>query len=594
MADTTRARLERLLDERILILDGAMGSMLQRYQLAEADFRGARFEAHGKDLRGNSDLLSLTRPDVVREIHDAYLDAGSDLIETNTFTATAIAQADYDLSHLAYELNLVSARIAREAADARNALTPDKPRFVLGSMGPLNRTLSLSPDVNDPGYRAVSWEEVVDAYREQVRGLLDGGVDAILLETIFDSLNAKAGIYAIHTELEARGVDVPLMISVTITDASGRTLSGQTLEAFLLSIEHAGALTVGLNCALGGREMRPFMEEVARLAPVRVCCYPNAGLPNAFGGYDETPDDTAGFLAEYADAGWLNAAGGCCGTTPDHIRAIARALAGKRPRALPEATPHTGLPRFAGLEPLVLRPDANFTMIGERTNVTGSKRFAKLILAGQFDEALAVARDQVEGGANILDVNMDEGLLDAVAAMRRFLLLLASEPDIARIPVMVDSSRFEVLRAGLECLQGKAVVNSLSLKEGEAAFLAQAREVRRFGAAVVVMCFDETGQAVTVDDKVRIASRAVRLLTEEVGFPATDIIIDPNILAIATGIEEHDDYAVAFIEATRRIKAACPGVSISGGVSNLSFSFRGNDVVREAMHAAFLYHAIAA
>ena len=586
--------LESALDQRILVLDGAMGSMLQRHRLTEADFRGARFAAHGKDLRGNSDLLNLTAPAVVSGIHEAYLAAGADLIETNTFTATAIAQADYDLSELAYELNVAGARLAREAADRWTAKDPARPRFVLGSIGPLNRTLSLSPDVNDPGFRAVTFAEVTESYAEQARGLLDGGVDALLVETIFDTLNAKAAIFAIEGVFEARGARVPVMISVTITDASGRTLSGQTLEAFLVSVEHARPLTIGINCALGGREMRPFVEELARLSRFRMLVYPNAGLPNAFGGYDETPETTAAVLREFAELGWVNAVGGCCGTTPEHIAAAVEAVRGLSPRPLPTAYPHAGLSRYAGLEPVVVRPDANFMMIGERTNVTGSKRFEKLIKSGQFDEALRVARDQVEGGANVLDVNMDEGLLDGVATMRRFLNLVAAEPDIARVPVMVDSSKFEVIEAGLECLQGKAIVNSISLKEGEAQFLAQARRVRRYGAAVVVMCFDESGQAVTVSHKVQIAERAYRLLIDQAGFEPTDIIVDPNILAIATGIEEHADYAIAFIEATREIKRRCPGVKISGGVSNLSFSFRGNDTVREAMHACFLYHAIQA
>jgi len=589
-----RTQLERIMDERILIVDGAMGTMLQRFSLTEADFRSERFADHPGDLKGNNDLLVLTRPDVVREVHDAYLAAGADLIETNTFSSTVIAQADYGLSHLAYELNVAAARVAREAAESFTARDPSRPRFVLGAMGPLNRTLSLSPDVNDPGFRAVTFDECVAAYAEQARGLLDGGAHVLLIETVFDTLNAKAAIYAVLQVQDERDLDVPVMISVTITDQSGRTLSGQTLEAFLLSVEHARPLTVGLNCALGGREMRPFVEEIARLSPVRVCCYPNAGLPNAFGGYDETPSITASFLREFAEQGWLNAAGGCCGTLPEHIEAIAEALAGVAPRPLPTRWPHQGLTRLSGLEPCVLRPDANFTMIGERTNVTGSKRFARLIKAGQFEEALAVARDQVEGGANILDVNMDEGLLDAPTVMHRFLNLLASDPDISRVPVMVDSSRYEVLETGLRCLQGKSVVNSISLKEGEEAFLAQAREIRRFGAAVVVMCFDEEGQAAAAADKVRIAERAYRLLVDEAGFDPSDIIIDPNVLAIATGIEEHDRYALDFIEATTEIKRRCPGVKISGGVSNLSFSFRGNDVVREAMHAAFLYHAIRA
>jgi 5-methyltetrahydrofolate--homocysteine methyltransferase len=589
-----RPPLESLFETRIPVLDGAMGTMLQRYKLGEADFRGERFLTHPKDLRGNSDLLSLTRPDVVRAIHEAYLEAGADLIETNTFTATTIAQADYDLQALAYELNVAGARLAREAADAFTARTPERPRYVLGSIGPLNRTLSLSPDVNDPGYRAVTFDEVCAAYSEQVEGLIDGGADGLLVETIFDSLNSKAAIVAIEDVFVRRGTRLPVMISVTITDLSGRTLSGQTLEAFLVSLAHARPLTIGINCALGGREMRPFVEELARLSPFRIMIYPNAGLPNAFGGYDETPEMTAAILREFADNGWVNAAGGCCGTSPDHIRAIVKALDGVAPRALPTDTPLQTTSCYAGLEPYIIRAETNFTMVGERTNITGSKKFEKLIKNENYDEALSVARQQVEGGANIIDVNMDEGLIDGVAAMTRFLNLIASEPDIARVPVMVDSSKFEVIEAGLKCLQGKAIVNSISLKEGEETFLRQARRVRQFGAAVVVMCFDEQGQAVTVEHKVAIAERAYRLLTEVAGFPPHDIIFDPNILAIATGIDEHDDYAVAFIEATRLIKQRCPGVRISGGVSNLSFSFRGNDTVREAMHACFLYHAIAA
>jgi len=591
---TQKPTLESLLNDRILILDGAMGSMLQRHRLQEADFRGERFKDHHKDVRGNSDLLNLTKPEVVREIHELYLAVGADMIETNTFTSTTIAQADYELEHLAYELNVAGARLAKEAVDAYTAKDPSKPRYVLGSLGSLNRTLSLSPDVNDPGYRAVTFDQVKAAYGEQIRGLLDGGVDAILFETIIDTLNLKAGLVALDEIFEERGTRVPLLISVTMTDASGRTLSGQTLEAFLVSVEHANPLTIGINCALGGREMRPFVEELARLSRFRMMIYPNAGLPNAFGGYDETPAMTAEVLREFADLGWLNAAGGCCGTTPDHIGALVEAVRGVKPRPLPTTWPHKGLSHFAGLEPLVLRPDANFMMIGERTNITGSKKFEKLIKENRFDEALQVARDQVEGGANVIDINMDEGLIDGVNAMTRFLNLIASEPDIARVPVMVDSSKFEVIEAGLKILQGKGIVNSISLKEGEAKFLAQAAIVRRFGAAVVVMCFDEQGQAVDAAHKVSIAERSYKLLTERAGFDGTDIIFDPNILAIATGIEEHANYAVEFIEATREIKRRCPGAKISGGVSNLSFSFRGNDTVREAMHAAFLYHAIAA
>jgi len=594
MTASTRPPLESLFATKIPVLDGAMGSMLQRYKLTEKDFRGERFADHPKDLRGNSDLLSLTRPDVVREIHDAYLDAGADMLETNTFTATTIAQADYDLAHLAYELNVAGARLAREAADAFTAKDPSRPRYVLGSIGPLNRTLSLSPDVNDPGYRAVTFDEVRIAYTEQIEGLIDGGSDGLLIETVFDTLNSKAAIVAVEEVFEKRGMRLPVLISVTITDLSGRTLSGQTVEAFLLSVAHANPLTIGINCALGGREMRPFVEELAKLSPFRIMVYPNAGLPNAFGGYDETPAMTAEILREFAELGWLNAAGGCCGTTPDHIRAVVNALAGMAPRILPAATPMQTTSCYAGLEPYIIRAETNFTMIGERTNITGSKKFEKLIKDENYDAALSVARQQVEDGANIIDVNMDEGLIDGVAAMTRFLNLIAAEPDIARVPVMVDSSKFEVIEAGLKCLQGKAIANSISLKEGEETFLHHARIVHRYGAAVVVMCFDEQGQAVTTAHKVSIAERAYRLLTVEVGFSPHDIIFDPNILAIATGIEEHNDYGVTFLEATRLIKAACPGVRISGGVSNLSFSFRGNDVVREAMHACFLYHAIGA
>ncbi len=590
----TKPTLEALMNERILILDGAMGSMLQQHKLQEHDFRGDRFASHHKDLRGNSDLLNLTRPDIVRHIHSLYLEVGADMIETNTFTSTAIAQEDYDLAHLAYELNVAGAKLAREACDAFTTQNPAKPRYVMGSLGSLNRTLSLSPDVNDPGYRAVTFDQVKASYADQIRGLIDGGVDALLFETIIDTLNTKAGLVAMEEVFAEKGVRLPVLISVTMTDASGRTLSGQTLEAFLVSVEHAKPLTIGINCALGGKEMRPFVQELARLAPFRVMIYPNAGLPNAFGGYDETPEMTASVLREFADLGWLNAAGGCCGTTPAHIGALVRAVEGVKPRPVPATWPHKGLSHFAGLEPLVLRADANFLMIGERTNITGSKKFEKLIKDNRYDEALTVARDQVEGGANVIDVNMDEGLIDGVAAMTRFLNLVASEPDIARVPVMVDSSKFEVIEAGLKVLQGKGIVNSISLKEGEAKFLEQARTIRRYGAAVVVMCFDEEGQAVTTEHKVQIAERSFKLLTEQAGFDPTDIIFDPNILAIATGIEEHNDYAISFIEATRLIKQRCPGAKISGGVSNLSFSFRGNDTVREAMHAAFLYHAIQA
>ncbi|MGE3404740.1 MAG: methionine synthase [Vicinamibacterales bacterium] len=595
---TTADRLRSLLDSRILLIDGAMGTMIQRHTLTEADYRGERFTDHPTDLKGNSDLLVLTRPDVIGGIHREYLAAGADIIETNTFTSTAIAQADYGLEALAYELSVAGARLARAAADEFTAKTPDKPRFVAGCIGPLNRTLSLSPDVNNPAFRAVTFDQVREAYRENIRGLIDGGADVLLIETIFDTLNAKAAIAAASELFEERGTELPILISVTITDRSGRTLSGQTLDAFYESIRHARPFSVGLNCALGAREMRPYLEELARIAECYVSCYPNAGLPNAFGQYDELPADTAALLRDFATSGLVNILGGCCGTTPDHIRAIGASVSGVAPRSKPKAegpNPKSQrLTRYAGLETLTLTPDTNFVMIGERTNITGSKKFARLITSGQFGEAADVALEQVRGGANILDVNMDEGMLDGEAAMTTFLNLIMTEPEIARLPIMIDSSKWSVIEAGLKCVQGKAIVNSISLKEGEADFLAKATLVRRYGAAVVVMAFDETGQADTIARKVEICQRAFRLLAGQAGFDPQDIIFDPNILAIATGLEEHNDYAINFIEATRQIKQACPGVKISGGVSNLSFSFRGNDVVREAIHSAFLFHAIRA
>jgi len=585
------ARLESLLRERILLLDGAMGTQVQARGLGEADFRGARFADHPSDLKGNNDLLVLTRPDVIQGIHEAYLAAGSDLVETSTFNATAISQADYGLESVCYELNLEAARLARRAADAWSARTPDRPRFVAGALGPLNKTLSLSPDVNDPSFRAVGFDQVRDAYAEQVRGLVEGGVDALLVETIFDTLNAKAAFIAIERVCAELGVALPLLISVTITDRSGRTLSGQTLEAFWTSVAHARPLCVGINCALGAAEMRPYVEELARIAPVFTSCYPNAGLPNAFGGYDETPEITAARLREFAEAGWVNLVGGCCGTTPEHVRAIGDAVRGLAPRAIPDVPRR---PRFAGLEMLEVRPDSNFLMIGERTNVTGSRRFASLVRAGDYTRALEVALDQVRGGANLLDVNMDEALLDSEKAMETFLKLVATEPEVARLPLVIDSSKWSVIEAGLRCVQGKAVVNSISLKEGEAEFLAKAALVRSYGAACVVMAFDEQGQADSVERKVSICQRAYRLLTERAGFAGEDVIFDPNIFAVATGIEEHNRYALNYLEAVRQIKATCPGALVSGGVSNLSFSFRGNEPVREAMHSAFLYHAIRA
>jgi 5-methyltetrahydrofolate--homocysteine methyltransferase len=593
---TTADRLHELLATRILILDGAMGTMIQRRKLVEADYRGERFREHTRELKGNGDVLSITRPDVIGDIHREYLAAGADILETNTFSGTWIAQTDYALESLAYELNVAGAKIAREAADEWTRRTPDRPRFVAGAMGPTNRTLSISPDVNNPAFRAVTFDEMCDAYRDQVRGLLDGGVDLLLIETIFDTLNAKAAIAAMLDVFAEREVDVPLMISATITDRSGRTLSGQTLEAFYISIRHARPFSVGLNCALGAEQMRPYLGDLARIAECYVTSYPNAGLPNAFGQYDELPPETARLLRDFAESGFVNILGGCCGTTPHHIRAIADAVKDVRPRA----TSNSHLPRpdqftqFSGLEPLTIRPDSNFTMIGERTNVTGSKRFARLITTGQFIDAAAVALDQVRGGANILDVNMDEGMLDGESAMTTFLHVIATEPEIARIPFMVDSSKWSVIEAGLKCVQGKPIVNSLSLKEGEDDFLHKARLVRRYGAAVVVMAFDERGQADTIARKVEICQRAYRLLLDKAGFEPTDIIFDPNILAIATGLDEHNDYAINFIEATRIIKATCPGVKVSGGISNLSFSFRGTDIVREAIHSAFLFHAIKA
>jgi len=585
--------LKELLSQRILILDGAMGTMLQRHKLQEEDFRGARFASHPSDLRGNSDLLVLTRPEIVSGIHEEYLAAGADIIETNTFTATTIAQADYGLEHLVHELNVQASRLAKDAAAKFTAKDPKRPRFVAGSIGPLNKTLSISPSVNDPSFRAVSFPEVEKAYAEQVHGLLEGGVDLLLVETIFDTLNCKAALVAIDKVFAAHGRRIPVVISVTITDRSGRTLSGQTIDAFWVSVAHSNPLMVGLNCALGANEMRPYVEELANSAPQTfIHCYPNAGLPNAMGEFDEKPSDTACVLREFADAGFVNLLGGCCGTSPDHIAAIAKAVEGCKPRQRGKAKyPYT---RYSGLETLEIRAESNFMMVGERTNVTGSKKFARLIKEDKHQEALAVALDQVRGGANLLDVNMDEGMLDGEKAMRSFLNLVATEPEISRIPIMVDSSKWTILEQGLQCIQGKGIVNSISLKEGEADFLEKARTVKRYGAGVIVMAFDEEGQAVDADRRVAICQRAYELLTKQVGFDPLDIVFDPNILAIATGIEEHATYAKSFIEATRRIKEACPGAKISGGVSNLSFSFRGNDVVREAMHAAFLYHAIKA
>ena len=589
-ASQTEATLRQIAAERILVLDGAMGTMIQALRLDEQGFRGARFDAWNREVRGNNDLLILTRPDAIRAIHLAYFRAGADIVSTNTFSSTRIAQADYGMAEIAYELNLEGANLAKEAAKQAEA-EDGKQRFVAGAIGPTNRTASISPDVLNPSFRSVTFDELRIAYTEQVRGLLDGGVDTLLIETIFDTLNAKAAIFSIAQELDARGIDVPVMISGTITDRSGRLLSGQTPEAFWNSVAHAAPLSVGLNCALGAKEMRAHVAELSRVADTLICAYPNAGLPNEFGYYDESPEDMAALIGEFAESGLVNIAGGCCGTTPDHIRAIAKAVAGKKPRAIPEIPPRL---RLSGMEAFTLTPEIPFVNIGERTNVTGSARFRKLITAGDYTAALAVAREQVENGAQIIDINMDEGLLNSEKAMTIFLNLIAAEPDIARVPMMINSSKFSVIEAGLKCAQGKCVVNSISLKEGEPAFITHAKLVRRYGAAVVVMAFDETGQADTLARKTSIAKRAYDILVDQVGFPPQDIIIDPNIFAIATGMEEHNGYGVAFIEAAKWIRENLPGAHISGGVSNLSFSFRGNEPVREAMHSVFLYYAIKA
>ncbi|MBC6699877.1 methionine synthase [Hymenobacter sp. BT190] len=590
-ASATTSPLHDILRQRVLILDGAMGTMIQRHTLTEEDFRGTRFADHPKPLRGNNDLLSLTRPDIIRGIHDEYFAAGADMVETNTFSGTTIAQADYALEHIVYELNYESARLARESADAFTALTPDKPRFVAGAVGPTNRTASLSPDVNRPGFRAVTFDELATAYLEQVRGLVDGGSDALLIETIFDTLNAKAALYAVQKFFDEGGKVVPVMISGTITDASGRTLSGQTVEAFWNSIRHLPLLSVGLNCALGADQLKVYIKELSRIADVHISAYPNAGLPNAFGGYDESAQEFAGVVEGYLADGLVTVVGGCCGTTPQHIGELARLAEKYAPRTLPEVPKAT---RLSGLEPFGVYPDSLFVNVGERCNVTGSRAFARLIRTGNYEQALQVARDQVEGGAQVIDVNMDEGMLDSEQAMTTFLNLIASEPEISRVPVMIDSSKWSVLEAGLKCVQGKSIVNSISLKEGEDVFRQRARTVRQYGAAVVVMAFDENGQADNYEKRIEICRRSYDILVNEVGFPAEDIIFDPNILTVGTGMEEHRNYALDFIEAVRWIKANLPGALTSGGVSNISFSFRGNDVVREAMHSAFLYHAIRA
>jgi 5-methyltetrahydrofolate--homocysteine methyltransferase len=588
--DATEA-LTGLLRSRILVLDGAMGTMIQRHTFSEAEYRGDRFADWSSDLKGNNDLLTLTQPDAISGIHRAYLDAGSDLIETNTFNAQRISLADYGMQDLAYELNRESARLARAACDAVEAEDPSRPRFVAGAIGPTNRTGSISPDVNDPGARNITYVELVDAYLEQANGLVDGGADLLLIETIFDTLNAKAAIFALETLFEQRGRRWPVMISGTITDASGRTLSGQVTEAFWNSVRHARPLLIGLNCALGAAEMRPYLAEISRIADCFVSCYPNAGLPNAFGEYDEAPDQTAAIVREFAESGMVNVLGGCCGTTPDHIAAMAACVDGVAPR-VPAQRP--GAMRLSGLEPLNITEDSLFVNVGERTNITGSARFRNLIRDGDYNAALTVARQQVENGAQIIDVNMDEGMIDGVAAMDRFVKLIASEPDISRVPLMIDSSKFEVIEAGLRCVQGKPIVNSISMKEGEQKFTEHARLCRKYGAAIVVMAFDEDGQADNLLRRQQICERAYRILVDEVGFPAEDIIFDPNIFAVATGIEEHASYGLDFIEGTRWVKQNLQGALVSGGVSNVSFSFRGNNAVREAIHAVFLYHAIAA
>ncbi len=592
MAGPVQDRIEALralLAERIVVIDGAMGTMVQARGLSEADYRGERFKDHPKDLKGNHDVLALTRPDVLEAIHREYMEAGADLIETNTFSSNRISQGDYGLESVAGEMSRGAAEAARRAVD-RYVADAGRLVWLAGAFGPTTKSASLSRDANDPGARAVTFDELEAAYHEQALALMDGGVDLLLVETIFDTLNGKAALVGIERAFDVRGRRVPVMASVTIFDG-GRNLAAQTVEAFWIAVSHARLFSVGINCSLGPKQMRPYIEELATVTPLYVSCYPNAGLPNAFGGFDETPDRMSADLREFAEAGFVNMLGGCCGTTPAHIRKIAEAVRGVKPHVLNRIP---ALSRFSGLEPFVIRPDSNFVNVGERTNVTGSPKFSKLIQAGQYEEAIAVARQQVEGGAQILDVNMDEGMLDSEKAMTRFLNLVAAETDVARIPVMIDSSKWSVLEAGLKCLQGKGIVNSISLKEGEEVFKEHARTIRRYGAGVVVMAFDEKGQADSTERKVEILTRACRILIDEVGFLAEDIVVDPNILTVATGIDEHNEYAVAFIEATRRIKAELPGVKVSGGVSNISFSFRGNNAVREAMHSAFLYHAIKA
>lgn len=584
--------LKKILEEKILVLDGAMGTMIQNHNLTEKDFRGERFKDYQHDLKGNNDLLSITQPDIIKGIHRAYFEAGADIIETNTFNANSISQADYQMQDLAYELNYESAKIAKEVAEEFNSKDKSKQRFVAGALGPTNKTLSLSPNVNDPGYRAVTFDEIASAYYNAAEGLIDGGADIILIETIFDTLNAKAAIFAVEKLLNEKSLNVPVMISGTIVDNSGRTLSGQIVEAFFISVSHSKHLvSVGLNCALGAKQMRPFVEDLSNVSDKFLSVYPNAGLPNEMGGYDETPQIMAEVLEDFLKSRFVNIVGGCCGTTPDHIRKISEIVKNYKPRIIKPQEPYL---KLSGLESVVLRPDSNFMNIGERTNITGSKKFERLIKENKFDEALSVARSQVEGGAQVLDINMDEGMLDSEQAMTKYLNLIGSEPDIAKLPIMIDSSKWSVIEAGLKCLQGKGIVNSISLKEGQDVFKEQAIKVLNYGAAVIVMAFDEKGQADTFERRIEVCKRAYNILTKEIGFPPQDIIFDPNILAIATGIEEHNNYAVDFIEAARWIKQNLPHAKVSGGVSNLSFSFRGNDAVREAMHSSFLFHAIKA
>lgn len=587
----TLERLHKLVAQRILVIDGAMGTMIQEYNLTEKDYRGKRFEDFHQDLKGNNDLLSITRPDVIENIHKAYLEAGADIIETNTFNANAISQEDYDLADIAYEMNVASAQCAKRATDYYNQLNPEKPRFVAGAIGPTSKTASMSPDVNDPGFRAVNFDGLVEAYYLQTKGLADGGCDLFLIETVFDTLNCKAALFAIDKYCEEVGIAYPVMVSGTITDASGRTLSGQTVEAFWISVSHANLFSVGLNCALGATEMRPHVEALSNIADCYISAYPNAGLPNEFGEYDQDGAEMSKYIKDFAASGFVNIVGGCCGTSPEHIQSMAEAVQGLPIRKRNEPSKYT---QYSGLEPLIVRENLNFINVGERTNVTGSRKFARLIKNGNYEEALSVARQQVEGGAQVIDVNMDEGLLDSKAAMVTFLNLIAAEPDISKLPIMIDSSKWEVIEAGLKCVQGKSIVNSISLKEGEEAFIKHAKLCKRYGAAMIVMAFDTDGQADTAERKVQICHRAYKILTEQVGVPAQDIIFDPNIFAIGTGIEEHANYGIYFIDACREIKRLMPDVKISGGVSNVSFSFRGNNAIREAIHSVFLYHAIKA